>query len=126
MTQQLELHLYEIDDETHRLNLVTPAEGYTYSAEELSNLIGVLAEMRTQMLPAIPLEAPPMQNMQNVADNPPMQWGYDELNDRFALLIRHPGHGWIGYSLSLETAAALQRGLQTTIDHRNNQRRAPN
>ncbi|VWB76591.1 hypothetical protein BLA6993_03620 [Burkholderia lata] len=126
MSQQLELHLYELEDKNHRLNLVTPAEGYTYTPEELTNLIAVLADTRAVMLPAIPIEAPPMQDTPNVANDPPMRWGYDEMNDRFALLIRHPGHGWIGYSLPFETVTALQHGLQTTVDHRNNQRQTPN
>ncbi|KKL38594.1 hypothetical protein WR30_11065 [Burkholderia contaminans FFH2055] len=126
MSQELELHLYELDDETHRLNLVTPAEGYTYTPDDVSNLVAVLANTRAQMLPAIPFESPPIENMQNVADNPAMRWAYDEMNDRFALLIRHPGHGWIGYSLPFETVTALQRGLQEVADHRSQQRQKPN
>ncbi|AJY12913.1 hypothetical protein K6W16_13725 [Burkholderia dolosa] len=126
MSQQLELRLYELDDKTHRVNVVTSPEGCTYTSENISDFIADLARVRAEMLPAIPLEAPPMANMQNVADDPPMRWAYDEMNDRFALLIRHPGHGWIGYSLPFETVNALQRGLQESVDHRNNQRRSPN
>ncbi|WP_321789316.1 hypothetical protein [Burkholderia pyrrocinia] len=126
MAQQLELQLYEMGDGSHQLNLVTADAGYTYTAEDVSNFIAVLAQTRAQMLPAIPLEAPPMENMQNVADDPPIRWAYDEMNDRFALLIRHPGHGWIGHSLPFETVEALQRGLQEVADHRSRQRQTPN
>ncbi|MCA8120464.1 hypothetical protein LGN07_17215 [Burkholderia cepacia] len=126
MTQQLQLQLFETDDGSHRLNLVTPAEGYTYTTEDVSNFIEVLARTREKMSPAIPIEPQPLEGMQHVADNPAMRWAYDEMNDRFALLIRHPGHGWIGYSLPFEAVTALQRGLQESVDHRNNQRRTPN
>ncbi|RQZ78823.1 hypothetical protein DF056_20740 [Burkholderia cepacia] len=126
MTQQLELQLFETDDGSHHLNLVTPAEGYRFTAEDVSRLVAALSENRAQMLPVVPVEAPPIANMQNVAADPPMFCAYDEMSDRFALVIRHPGYGWIGYSLPVETVIALQRDLEKLVDHRNNQRRAPN
>ncbi|RRA01887.1 hypothetical protein [Burkholderia cepacia] len=126
MTQQLQLQLFETDDGSHYLNLVTPAEGCAFTADDLSRLIAALSENRAQMLPVIPPEAPQVANMQNVAPDPLLFCAYDEMSDRFALVIRHPGYGWVGYALPVETVTALQRDLGKLVDHRNNQRRAPN
>ncbi|WP_343654533.1 hypothetical protein [Paraburkholderia caribensis] len=124
MSQQLELQLFEADDKTHRLNFVTPAEGYTFEADDISRLIATLAQSRAQMLPPVQVEDVVVTGMQNVADDPRVLWAYDEMSDKAALVLRHPGYGWIGYALSFETVEALQAGLQTIVEHRNAQRRA--
>ena len=126
MAQHIQLALFEEDNGTHRLNLATADPVYTFTAEEVSGLIATLANMRGAMLPAEPIDPPQIAGMQNVAVDPPIRWAYDEMNDRAALILRHPGYGWIGYSIPFENVAALQAGLQTLIDYRNAQRRTPN
>ncbi|MHB9838501.1 hypothetical protein Q8F57_027105 [Paraburkholderia terrae] len=127
MAQHIQLALFEEADGTHRLNMVTADPGYTFTAEEVSGLIATLANTRVAMLPAEPMEpAQQVAGMQNVANEPPMRWFYDEMNDKAALVLRHPGFGWIGYALTIETVQQLQDGLQKIVDHRNSQRRSMN
>ena len=126
MTQQLQLELFEADDKTHRLNFVTEAPGYTFTAGEIERLIALLAEHRALMLPAVQPEDVAMADMRNVADSPRVLWAYDEMSDKAALVLRHQGYGWIGYALPIDTVTGLIAGLQGIVEHRNAQRRSMN
>lgn len=125
MEAPLQLTLSEQPDGTHQLTLQAPSAQHLLDAPALTNLIAGLAGIRAAMHPHVTLEIPPLEGMQGVADDPPFRIAYDEMNDRAALIIRHPGHGWVGYSLAIQSVEALQRGLQQITDHRIEQLRRP-
>lgn len=126
MDDQLQMSLFEQPDGSHQVVLSLPTGHYSMNSEQLSAVIDGMVQNRVQMIPAIPMDAPPIPNMQNVAESPPMRWAYDEMNDRAALVIRHPGHGWVGYAIPIPTVEELIAGLQNIVDIRNSQRLRPN
>jgi hypothetical protein len=67
-----------------------------------------------------------IENMQNVADAPPWRTFYDEINDRAGLVIRHPGYGWLGYSMGMNQLDELIPALEKIRDYRNQQRKTRN
>ncbi|WP_407059244.1 hypothetical protein ACKZDW_02340 (plasmid) [Ralstonia syzygii subsp. celebesensis] len=125
MDQELRIELTEEPDQTHKLTLVVPTGRFTMNPAQLSEAISALAIDRAAMDPPVSVDAPSMATLPHVADDPAMRWAYDEMSDRVALLIRHPGHGWIGYSLTMEIANALQLSLAQIADYRNKQRQTP-
>lgn len=125
METQLQLALSQQPDGSHLLTLQVPSGQYPLDAPGLTHLITGLAGIRAAMHPQVALEIPPLAGMQGVADDPPFRIAYDEMNDRAALVIRHPGHGWVGYSLAIPSVEALQLGLQQITEHRTAQLQRP-
>jgi hypothetical protein len=126
MADQFTVTTYEMADGTHRVEIETQGQTLRFSAAELSEHLNNLAVLREQLLPKVTFEPPPIPDMQHVADAPVCSWGYDEMSDRFALVMRHPGYGWVGYSLPFQTTDALQHSLREIDEHRKTQRKQMN
>ncbi|KFX64234.1 hypothetical protein KBK24_0121585 [Burkholderia sp. K24] len=126
MADQITVATYEMPDGSQRVEIDTQGQKLHFTASELSEHIANLAAAREQLLPPVSTESPPIAGMQHVADDPTCRWAYDEMNDRFALVMRHPGFGWVGYSLPFETTEAMQTSLREIDAHRKKQRHLPN
>jgi hypothetical protein len=126
MADRLTVATYEMPDGSHRVEIETQGQNLRFSAAELSEHLSNLSALREQLLPPVTHEPPQMQGMPHVADDPACRWAYDEMSDRFVLVMRHPGCGWVGYSLPFQTTDALQQSLQQIDEHRQKQRKQMN
>jgi hypothetical protein len=107
MSKQFEAIIREMQDGSHEIEITHLQVVQRFTPEQLSDYISALAALRAQLLPLVRMDPPRAEGMPNVANDPPWLAGYDEMNDRTALLIRHPGHGWMGYSLSMGSSTQL-------------------
>jgi hypothetical protein len=121
----LKAAIYEMPDGSHQVELTHPEPSRRLTAEQLSEYIDGLAVLRQKLAPAHLMQFVPIENMQNVADAPPWRTFYDEINDRTGLVIRHPGYGWVGYSMGMDQLDELIPALEKVRAYRNQQRKTP-
>jgi hypothetical protein len=119
----LKAAIYEMPDGSHQVELTHPEPTRRITAEQLSEYIDGLGVLRQKLAPAHPMQSVPIESMDNVADEPPWRTFYNEIHDRAGLVIRHPGYGWVGYSLGMEQLDELIPALEKIRTYRNQQRK---
>ena len=82
------------------------------SAVELDELIAGLARVRSQMRPAYPNDAPPIDN-RHLVNDPRWHGTWSTDKQTVELQIQHPGFGWLPYTLPRQEAAKLGSFLET-------------
>jgi hypothetical protein len=125
MSKKFRATIRQIQDGSHETEITYLEAVQRFTPEQLSDHISELAALRAQLLPLVRMDPPKAEGMPNVANDPPWLAAYDEMNDRTALLVRHPGIGWIGYSLSMASSVRLSDRLKQVRLRRKKQRRMP-
>ena len=80
-----------------------------WKAEHITALINVLAEIRAEMSPAVPVEPPPLADLEPLHD-PRYVTQLHEFSGGTLLEFRHPSLGWLEFVLpSLERSRIAHR-----------------
>jgi hypothetical protein len=82
------------------------------STDDLSELIGAFASMRSQMNPPVPDKPPGAGGMIMVCDNPTFWVAPDVIRGGAILRFRHPGLGWVSFWIPHTEAATMIDLLQ--------------
>jgi hypothetical protein len=90
-----------------RLQVDADPTSFFLSAEDVENLIVELAKLRRGMLPEVPKTAPDGQR--ELIVDPAFSGGIVPAG--MALVLRHPGIGWLGFLFPLAEARKLASGL---------------
>lgn len=89
-----------------------PLAHVTWEAPELEAVIDALMRLRANMAEPVPTTREPVYRLE-VIENP--QWDVPAVHsgalDRTVLALRHPGKGWLGFSLPRADAQKLGRAL---------------
>jgi hypothetical protein len=95
-----------------RLNIST-----TFSTAEVEELIGMLADMRAQMEPAVPDTRPdPGTGALLVIQDDPSFFLASTRDGGIRIWLRSHGLGWLGFSLPVRTAQAMQGFLTRHVE----------
>lgn len=81
-----------------------------HTAAELSELVALLANAREQMDPPIPEELDPNPRVTGTPETA-FELRTAKSGQGKVLILRHPGHGWIGYALTEDQCQLLGTGL---------------
>ncbi|KWU26297.1 hypothetical protein [Burkholderia cenocepacia] len=113
MKQILSLVLSE-NNGTPRIDWQT-SSNEPLSVQNVDMLITTLAGLREQMQPPVRMEDPVGEQVKGVLD--PRWWvGPDAMSNGPALMFRHPGLGWLAFSMPMPSLTHLKDVLETVID----------
>ena len=111
MTDEIKVATYEMPDGTHRVEITRRGQTQSFTPEELTGHIDLLAQIRADLNP--PVRATDPQNGEKaVAIVDPRWWAaYEQFIGGALLQLRHPGFGWLAFALPLESLRGLHHHL---------------
>lgn len=88
-----------IDDKKSKARFEIPQQG-EWTAESITSLMQVLAQIRQSMTPEVPPDPPLLQMVEAIPD--PRWWvQLDQFSGGTLLLLRHPSLGWLPFLLPI-------------------------
>ncbi len=85
----------------------------TLDASSLEGFIHDLAEIRSSMSEIVAPELSPSSRIFGTS-HPSWKIPKDRIKGNRILILRHPGHGWLGYEFRLDVAREIAEWLQKT------------
>jgi hypothetical protein len=84
----------------------TVTDTIALDANAVNQLIIQLASLRIQLREPVASE-PTDASLRTVVNDPKIALRVETLDDKRVMFLRHPGLGWLGFALSLDTAQSL-------------------